>query len=191
MTRRPASLYSQCARFRGVTRILAIVSLLGLALLLYGCSSNRLTTNVGGSWEATLTGATGDGAALSFITTFTLNTDGTLNVTDFTFLNASQCFTAWSAPTGSAILTTSGTNQVTGPFTFSVSSEPASVNTLALTGNLTGTSNGTTTTTGSLSNGVVTGSWTLTGSQDCTGTTSSGGLAGSFLMCQGAATCSN
>jgi hypothetical protein len=58
-------------------------------------------------------------------------------------------------------------------------------NVLTLTGNLTGTSNGTTGTTGTLSNGVVEGTWALTGGQgdpSCTG-------GGSFLMCQGAATC--
>jgi hypothetical protein len=58
-------------------------------------------------------------------------------------------------------------------------------NVLTLTGDLTGTSNGTTSTTGTLSNGVVVGTWTLTGGAgdpSCTGN-------GDFLMCQGNNTC--
>jgi hypothetical protein len=58
-----------------------------------------------------------------------------------------------------------------------------------LTGVLTGTSNGTTTTTGTLSNGVVVGSWSLApgSSADPACTPISSNAA--FVMCQGAATC--
>jgi len=74
---------------------------------------------------------------------------------------------------------------VTGTLTLTVQSITPAGNTLTLNGNVTGTSNGTIGTTGTLSNGVVAGTWSLTGGAgdpSCTG-------GGNFLMCQGAATC--
>jgi predicted transcriptional regulator len=59
-------------------------------------------------------------------------------------------------------------------------------NTLTMSGNVTGTSNGTPTTTGILSNGVVVGTWTLSGGA---GDSSCAG-SGNFIMCQGTSTCS-
>jgi hypothetical protein len=166
---------------------IAILSLVALALVVLGCgATNTLTTNVSGTWEATLTSTSGGNSnTLSFITTFSLNLNGSLNVTNFTFLNTGGCFVSNTLPVGTAVLTTSGTNQVTGPFNFTVASSNPGGNTLTLSGTLTGTSNGTTTTVGTLSNGVVKGGWTLSNSSDadCTG-------SGSFTMCQGAATCS-
>ena len=92
-----------------------------------------------------------------------------------------------SNESGTATLNTNtGTNQVTGTLDFTVTSVTPAGNTLTLTGNLTGTSNGTTTTTGTLSNGVVSGTWTLTGGQ---GDPSCTVLKGTFVMCQGTATC--
>src|ERR1700722_13024004 len=152
------------------------------------------TTQANGNWEALLTGGRGNAAQLSFVTTFpvTPNEAGTaepLDITGFGFFNSGACFAtdqngiSTEQETGTATISTNtGTGQVNGPFTFTVSSLTPAGNTLTLSGNLTGTSNGTTTTTGTLSNGVVQGSWTLAGSSDCTG-------GGSFLMCQNANTC--
>ena len=58
---------------------------------------------------------------------------------------------------------------------------------LTLTGDLTGTSSGTSTTSGTLSNGVVVGSWSLTPGAKATGCNAG---TGDFVMCQGKATCS-
>src|SRR5215471_14433922 len=93
------------------------------------------------------------------------------------------------AVSGCGNSTTTATDTVTGPFTLTIKSNSNS-NALALTGTVTGTSSGTTTTIGNLSNGVVVGTWTLNSSDsNCTG----GGStppSGTFVMCQGAATCS-
>ena len=173
---------------------LAILALLALELAVGGCGNgtpkNSTTTTAGGLWEALLSGGIGPSSQLNFLTTFNVtDTIGAnnqpLNITSFSFFNAGACFangTGTSTETGNATLNTSGTNQVTGALNFTVTSVTPAGNTLSLTGNLTGTSNGTTTTTGTLSGGVVSGTWTLTGGSDCTG-------GGTFIMCQGASTC--
>jgi hypothetical protein len=58
--------------------------------------------------------------------------------------------------------------------------------TLVLTGELTGSSNGTPTSTGSLSDGVVVGKWTLDSGTSASNCNAS---SGSFVICQGTATC--
>jgi len=177
---------------------LAILALLALELAVGGCSNNfpknSTTTTASGNWEALLSGGTGDASQLNFVTTFTVtNTVGgsnePLTITGFSFFNAGACFDNFvgaSTWAGSATLNTSGTNQVTGTLDFTVVSVKPPGNTLSLTGNLTGTSNGTPTTTGTLSNGVVSGTWTLTGGQ---GDPSCSVPQGTFIMCQGTNTC--
>ena len=135
-----------------------------------------------------MTGGTGDASELNFVTTFSVTNSGPLNITGFSFINNGACFangTNGSTQTGSATLDTSSTGAVTGTLSFNVQSVTPAGNTLTLTGDLTGTSNGTTGTTGTLSNGVVVGTWTLTGGQgdpSCTG-------SGDFVLCQGKNTC--
>jgi hypothetical protein len=175
--------------------------MLALELAVCGCGSNNpsttTTTQANGLWEASLSGGLGEASKLGFTTQFTVtpNAAGTaepLDITGFGFFNNGACFATdvngitEENETGTATITTNtGTDQVTGTLTFAVQSISPPGNTLTLTGNLTGTSNGTTTTTGTLTNGVVQGTWTLTGGagdDSCTG-------GGSFLMCQGARTC--
>ena len=175
---------------------LAILALLALELAVCGCGKsppkNSTTTTAGGNWEALLSGGKGAASELNFVTTFTV-TDTTgannqpLKITGFSFFNAGACFAngaSASTETGNATLNTSATNQVTGTLSFTVTSPAGNV--LSLSGNLTGTSNGTTTTTGTLSSGVVSGTWTLTGGQ---GDASCSVPQGTFIMCQGANTC--
>ena len=136
---------------------------------------------------------------LNFVTSFNItNTTGfpePLDVTGFGFFNSGPCFdTGLTKETevGTATLNTNNAGQVTGSLTFTVTSVPVPGNVLTLTtspnGALTGTSNGTTTTTGTLSQGVVVGSWTLKSwipaaiIRIATDTST-------FLMCQGVATC--
>jgi hypothetical protein len=181
---------------------LAFLLALALELAVCGCASNTIAnttpaTTTKGSWEAQLTGGTDQASLLNFVTTFSLNnnntvTSGPLTITSFSFFNAGKCFAigTTSAPgsteTGDATLVTSSADQVTGSLSFKVVSLTPSGNTLTMSGNLTGTSNGTTTTTGTLSNGVVVGTWTLTGGAGdptCSG-------SGNFIMCQGTSPCS-
>jgi len=174
---------------------LAVMALLALELAVCGCgtsggSSNTANTEASGNWEAQLTGGTDQASLLNFVTTFTVTNSGPLNITGFAFFNSGACFATGAnaeTATGSASFTTSSTNSVTGTLTLTVTSTTnGSVLTLQ-TGTLTGTSNGTTTTTGKLSNGVVVGNWTLTPGSGATGCNTG---QGSYILCQGKATCS-
>jgi len=173
---------------------IAILALLAMELAISGCGNNvppnTPTTSTSGNWEALLTGGTGDASQLNFVTAFTVtNTNGLgsqpLDITGFGFINVAACF-ASETESGSANLTTSSTNQITGTMSYTVTSGTPSGNTLTLTGtNVFGTYTGTTTTTGNLTDGVVTGTWKLTGGagdSSCQG-------SGQFIMCQDVATC--
>ncbi|MFZ0863653.1 MAG: hypothetical protein ABR881_12270 [Candidatus Sulfotelmatobacter sp.] len=177
---------------------LAFLFVLALELAVCGCGTNPLQsptpgTTTSGSWEAQLTGGTDQASLLNFVTAFSLSNNGTITsgplvISAFGFINAGKCFANGlygSTETGSATLVTNVADQVTGTLNFKVVSSTPPGNVLTLTGNVTGTSNGTPTTAGTLSNGVVVGSWTLTGAAgdpSCTG-------GGNFLMCQGTNTC--
>ena len=141
-----------------------VLSLLALELMVAGCGNsvtNPTAVNTGtGTWEAALTGGTGDASLLNFVTTYSVNNDGSLSVTGFTFITDGPCFVA-STASGTADLTTNGTLQVTGPVSFTIQSQNPAGNTLSLTGNELGT--------------TITGTWSLTGSQSCT-------ASGSFTM---------
>ncbi|HKH98432.1 MAG TPA: hypothetical protein VJ999_04930 [Candidatus Sulfotelmatobacter sp.] len=175
----------------------AILALLALGLTISGCgngiSKYTTTTTAGGYWEAQFTGGIGPASLLTFVTQFNVTvTTGAnaqpLDVTSFSFINAGTCFAngaKTSTETGSATLNASTTGAVTGSMTYTVTSVTNPGTTLTLTSNngVTGTTNGVVGTNGTLSNGVVQGTWTLTS----TSTGCNGG--GDFLMCQGAATC--
>jgi len=176
----------------------AILALLALGLTISGCGNstnpNAITTTAGGNWEAQLTGGIGPASLLTFVTKFNVTvTTGAnaqpLDITGFSFINAGSCFSNGvntSTETGSATLNASTTGAVTGSMTYTVTSVTPPGTTLTLTSNngVTGTTNGVVGTTGTLSNGVAQGTWTLTSSAStsCNGT-------GDFLMCQGAQTC--
>lgn len=172
---------------------LALIALLALEIAVCGCGnstpSTTTSTEAKGNWEAQLTGGSDQTALLNFVTTFTVTNSGPLNITGFAFFNSGACFdtgTDAETATGNATFTTASTNSVTGTLNLTITSATkGSVLTLN-PGTLTGTSNGTTTTTGTLSNGVVVGTWTLTpgSSSTCTGN-----LQGSYLLCQDKATC--
>jgi hypothetical protein len=174
---------------------LALVVLLALELAVCGCGATNNTSNVTntqatGNWEAQLTGGTDQASLLSFVTAFTVTNSGPLDITGFAFFNQGACFatgTDAETVTGKANFTTSSTNTVTGTLNLTITS---STNGSVLTlndGALTGNSNGTTTTTGSLSNGVVVGTWSLTPG---TGVTGCNPGTGNYVLCQDKATCS-
>jgi hypothetical protein len=179
-------------------KIVAILVLLAMALAVYGCGTGTPTTTVetttNGNWEAQLTGGLGQASELNFVTQFTVtNVNGVaepLYITGFGFINAGQCFSnALNATTeiGAATITVLSSHQVQGTMTLTITSVTPSGNVLALDGtNVYGTASGAPGTIGTLSNGVVTGTWTLTG--PCTNGANPA-PSGDFIMCQGAATC--
>ncbi len=176
---------------------LAFLTLLALAFAVSSCGTspnpNPFTnTSATGFWEAQLAGGTGEASKLTFTTAFNVINVGALDITSFSFINAGACFAngvKGSIEAGTASFTTNiSTGLVTGSLTYTVTSAIPAGNVLTLTspdGGLTGTSNGTVTTVGTLSNGVAVGTWNLTGGQgdpSCMG-------SGTFIMCQGKATC--
>jgi hypothetical protein len=171
---------------------------LALELAVCGCGNNTrlttVTTTSTGNWEAQMIGGIGPASQLNFVTSFNVTsttgfTPQPLDITGFGFFNDGACFATGNdaeTETGTATLNTTGSGAVTGGLTFTVKSTtaPGTVLSLTSTDGLTGTSNGTTSTTGTLSNGIVVGTWSLSGSSDpdCTG-------SGTFIMCQGTSTC--
>lgn len=146
-------------------RIIAIACLLALALLVTSCGSSTTNTapqTASGTWQAALTQPAGGFTNLDFVTTFTVNTDGSLNVTGLTFINAQSCFVNESAG-GSSDLITNPNFIVTGPITYKIDSQSPTGNSLTLTGSENGS--------------TITGTWAMTGSSECTG-------SGNYTMCQ-------
>jgi hypothetical protein len=172
---------------------LGFLIVLALDLAVGGCGGNTPTNTVNtataGNWEVQFTGGTDQASLIDFVTAFSVTNSGPIEITGFSFINAGKCFANGvngSTETGNATLITGAANQVTGTLNYTVTSRTPTGNTLTLTGNLTGTSNGTPTTTGSLSNGIVVGTWALKGGA---GDPSCGNQSGTFLMCQGTNTC--
>lgn len=182
---------------------LAFLALLALSLAVYGCGSSTLNTTLTntttiGNWEAHVDGGLGAASQLNFVTGFQVTDNGSganlaLDITSFSFINAGACFAngidASSEQGITTFSTITGTDQVIGTMTYKIGSNlpPASLLTLTSYANgFTGISTATQNQTGTLSNGVVVGTWTLTNNTndaDCAGT-------GTFIMCQSAATCS-
>jgi hypothetical protein len=182
---------------------LAFLALLGLSLAVYGCGSRNLdttrtNTTASGEWEAHVDGGLGSASELNFVTAFSVTDNGSgtnlsLEITSFSFINAGKCFPNGidtSSQKGNTTFSTiTGTDQVVGQMSYTVGSNvpPGSLLTLSsYTNGFTGISTATQNQTGTLSNGVVVGTWTLTNNDssntDCTGN-------GTFIMCQAAATC--
>ena len=158
-----------------------VAGLLFITLLLNGCGSSSTSTpstTPGVTWQAQVLGGSGPDSGYSFITQFTLNSSGTLNITYFQFLNtgAAQCFpVSGGTQTGQMMLTQNTTNlTVTGTMVYTVQSGG---NTLTLNGSSVTGSEALNTTT--LTGGVATGTWSLTGGTGCDDTT-----GGSFTMTQ-------
>ena len=175
---------------------LVFLMVLALELAICGCGSNTIANTVtntaaSGTWEAQLTGGFDQSSLLNFVTAFRIYDTGPLDITGFNFFNGGKCFAIGtidvpgSSETGTATLITGSADQVTGTFNFKVTSISPPGNILTLTGTVTGTSNGTPQVTGTLSNGVVVGTWMLSGGAgdpSCAG-------SGYFIMCQGTTPC--
>ena len=185
---------------------LALLLVLAVELAVCGCGNPPIqtvvTTSSSGNWEAQLFSNNAPVSDLNFVTSFNItNTTNTtisnqpLQITGFGFFNSGACFdTGLTAQTetGTATLNTNNAGQVTGSLTLTITSTTIPGNVLTLTtspnGALTGVSNGTTSTIGTLSKGVVVGTWTLKSSNSSCNN-SNPNNTNTFLMCQGAATC--
>jgi hypothetical protein len=145
---------------------LFVVVFLALELIVTGCGNGTATaaTTASGTWQAVLTGGAAEASALSFITKFSVNGDGSLSVSSFGFLTVGTCFVSGQTESGSAdLVTDTTTNLVTGTITFVVQSGSPAGNTLTLTGTESGS--------------TITGTWVLEGGTGCQG-------SGDFTMTQ-------
>jgi hypothetical protein len=176
-------------------RRFAILVMLALEFAVCGCANNTpsttTNTSTSGNWEAQLINPSGGQASLlNFVVAFDVTNSGPLKITGFGFFNDNTCFAGGvngQTESGNASFTTDATGHVTGTLSLTITSS-SNGSVLTLTSNpdgLTGTSNGTTTTTGTLSNGEVAGTWTLTpgaNASGCNPVTKSDGAT--FVMCQ-------
>jgi len=175
-------------------KLLTILLALALEFAFCACGTSPINSTVNntettGNWEAQLTGGTAQASLLNFVVAFTVTNSGPLLISGMGFYNQSSCFgngINLQSAAGTASFTTNNAGQVVGTLDLTVTSNTTG-SVLTLTGQLTGTSNGTTTTVGTLSNGVVVGTWKLTPGPTAT---SCNAGSGNFVMCQGAATCS-
>lgn len=181
---------------------LAFLILLAIAVVVSSCGTRTTppttTTTASGFWEAVLTGGLGQATQLNFVVQFTVTnannaTSEPLSIQGLNFFNNNACFVSGQTISGSSALGTSTSNQVTGNMNFTITSGVPGGNVLTLTSTaLSGTASG-----GNLSNGAVTGTWTLTGGQGdpscCVGSscTASGqeSSPGVFTLCQNTTTC--
>jgi hypothetical protein len=158
----------------------AVLALLACELAVGGCGSTRTSTSnaqavTSGLWGAVLAGGSGDasGAVLGFIIDFTVNSNGTLNITEFSFntnpagTNNPACFVS-ETESGTSSLTTTTGNEIEGSINFVVTSSSPTGNTLTLNGTEVGNS--------------ITGTWTLVGSDFVQGQTSNCNSSGTFTM---------
>lgn len=181
---------------------------LALELAVCGCGNNTptntITTSAGGNWEAQLLGAQFPAGQLNFVTTFKVTSTiaGTaqpLDISGVSFFNSQGCFAGGlnsETATGSATLNTASGGTVSGSMTLTITSvgtpttQAGNVLTLDTTnGGVSGNSNGTTSTTGTLTNGVVWGTWTLQSSDQACNGGGSTAPTGTFIMCQGKNSC--
>ncbi len=144
--------------------IIALVLLLSVSLA--GCGSSNGSGNINGSWFATLSGSTSE--ALAFTVGLTVNGDGSLGSSNFSFtVNNTSCTFPSVTESGSFMFTGNFNGQVSGKFHYVVTSTGTEVNTLTLDGTVSG--------------GAINGTWSVSGATaGCSGT-------GTFVMNPGSA----
>jgi len=136
---------------------IAAAMLVVVGMMLAGCGSNSHTTgNINGNWAATLNSSGTE--TFAFTTLLTVNANGSLGSTNFVLtLNNSSCTFPSTTESGSFTLSGNFNGMVTGTFQYSITSAGAEVNTLTLNG--------------TVNNGQITGTWSVSGATSgCSGT---------------------
>jgi len=144
---------------------IGIVGAVVLAFVMIGCGGNGSGGgNINGNWTATLMD-TGGTPTFAFTTSFVQGSGSDLNVVNFSFTTPGTCFASQQT-------TETGSFSLTGNFNGSVSGS------FGMTIRTTGDVEDILTLQGTVNNGRITGTWTLTGSASCTGN-------GNFVMTAG------
>lgn len=139
-------------------RKITAFALLALSLVLSGCGAgSHATGNINGLWSATLSNSTLANSFV-FMTNLTVNADGSLGTTSFNItLNSTPCTFTTTTESGSFIISGNFSGQVSGKFQYVIMSTGVEVNTLTLNG--------------TVQNGQITGTWSVSGATaNCTGT---------------------
>jgi len=133
-----------------------IIGVVVLALVLAGCGNGAGGGNINGSWTATLMNTEGT-PAFAFQTSFTQGSGSNLNVVNFSFTTSGNCFASQqTTETGSFSLTGNFNGNVSGAFAMTIETTGSEKDILTLQG--------------TVNNGKITGTWTLTGTlASCTG----------------------
>ncbi|MGA6982100.1 MAG: hypothetical protein WCC95_04070 [Candidatus Sulfotelmatobacter sp.] len=143
-----------------------VVVLLLLTLGIGGCGSlpTTVTTGTGEVWQSAMSGGLGgaDGnpgsTGFSFITQFTVASNGLLSISNFELENTDTCFGDGNvSEAGKLNLTFNAAGTVTGTFSFALTSAAGDTVTLTST-NITGTYDSTNTV---LTGGTIIGNWAL------------------------------
>ena len=135
---------------------IAAVLLLGITLILSGCGANSTANaNINGMWKATLTNSSA--TEFSFLTNLTVNADGSLGTTSFSFtLDNTPCVFGATTESGSFMLTGNFNGKVSGSFHYVIMTTGVEANILTLDGTVSG--------------GQVTGTWSVSGATaNCAG----------------------
>jgi hypothetical protein len=133
-----------------VQKQIGMIVLLALGLTVSGCgggTGGSSSSNINGTWFATLTNADGS-PAYTFSTTFTQGSGSTLSITSFTLTSTDPCLgSEQTTETGSFGLTGNFNGKVQGSFGMTI----------------TGTTNDVLTLTGTVVGNTISGSWILAG----------------------------
>ncbi|MGA8867142.1 MAG: hypothetical protein WB510_09245 [Candidatus Sulfotelmatobacter sp.] len=138
------------------------VMLVAMGMMLAGCGSNsHATGNINGNWAATLNSSGTE--MFAFTTLLTVNADGSLGSNNFVLtVDNTPCGFPTTTESGMFTLQGNFSGQVSGSFQYTIKTTGVEVNTLTLNG--------------TVSNGQITGNWTLSGATEgCSG-------SGTFTM---------
>ena len=144
---------------------IAAVLLLAASFALSGCGSNSTVNgNINGTWTATMNSSGAE--SFGFVTNLVVNSGGALGTSSFNFtVNNTPCVFPVTTESGSFTISGNFNGQVSGAFNYVITSTGATINTLTLAG--------------TVNNGQITGTWTVSGA--------SGGCGGNgtFTMIPG------
>jgi hypothetical protein len=137
--------------------MIVLLMIVLLTLGLTGCGSSSSSSNINGTWMATLNDVNGS-PVYSFSTTFTQGSGSSVSVTNFTFTSAGSCFASdQTTETATFGLMGNFNGNVTGTFE------------MTITTMFPGATNNVLTLQGTVNGNTISGTWMLTGLTGCSG----------------------
>ena len=138
-------------------KTLGLVGILTIGMLAVGCGNNSSSTNVNGTWSASLVNSSDGSTAYAFTTSLNESSGGSISVTNFKLTSTGPCFVdGQTNESGNFTLSGDFSGNVKGTFGMTISSTATPGAQLVLQG-------------GVAKNNTITGTWSLTGSTACSG----------------------